>query len=97
MSGERAFSFSRGVSETAGAGAGARAFRTALKILCKSSLEYLGTLVAAGDFGPGVPSGYSETSDLGGGEKPGGATEGATEERSRRERPRPWIEIILKL
>ena len=44
---EQAFSFSRGVLETAGAGAGARASRTALKIRCKSFSEYLGMLVAA--------------------------------------------------
>ena len=59
MSGERAFSFSRGASSffqgvsemtraETGVGAGASASRTALKIYCKSSLEYLGTLVVAG-------------------------------------------------
>ena len=116
-SGERAFSFSQGILETTGAGTragvgvgtGIRASRTALKILCKSSLEYLGTLVAAKDVGPGVPSGYLETSDSGGGEKPRGATEGAVEgategamegameRRSRRGRPRPRTEIISEL
>ena len=86
---ERAFSFSQGVSETAGVGEGAWASRTALKILCKSSSEYLGTLVAAGDFGPWVPSGYLETSDSESREEPGGATEGATEGHSWRGRLRP--------
>ena len=53
MSGERAFSFSRGTSEMTGAGAGAGAgvgawtSKTALKIHYKSSSEYLETLVAA--------------------------------------------------
>ena len=76
---------------------GARASKTALRILCKSSSEYLGTLVAMEDFGSGVPSGCLEISDSGGGEESGGATEGATKGRSRRGRPRPWTEIILKL
>ena len=96
-SGERGFnSFFRSSSEAAeagagaGAGAGARASRTALRIYCKSSSEYLGTLVvAAGDFGPGGPSGYSEISDPGGGEEPRRAIEGPTEGRSRQRRPRP--------
>ena len=106
MSGERAFSFSRTLEMTgAGVGAetGARAFKTALKILCKSSLEYLGILVS--DFGPGGPSGCSKISDSGGGEESGGVTEGATEGategvmegRFRRGRLRPRTEIILEL
>ena len=116
-SGERAFSFSRDTSETtgtgAGAGAGARASRTVLKIRCKSSSEYLGILVSAGDFGPRGPSGCSEISDSGGGEESGGvsegategvterttegATEGTTERRSRWGRLRPQTEIISEL
>ena len=97
MSGERAFSFSRSVLKTAGAGAGAQDSRTALRILYKSSSEYLGTLVATGDFSPGVPSDCLETSESGGREEPGRATEGATEGSSWQERLRPWTEIILKL
>ena len=85
----------------AGARTGARASKTALKILCKSSLEYLRTLVAARDFGPGVLSDYSEISDSGDREEPREATErateGATERRSWRGRLRPRTEIILKL
>ena len=89
---ERAFSFSQETSETTGAGAGAAAvaragawaFKTALKIRCKSSLEYLGTLVvAAGDFGLRGPLDCSEDFELGGREKPGGTTEGVIERRSR--------------
>ena len=51
---KRVFSFFRGTSETTGAetgaeaGAGAQASKTALRIRCKSSSEYLGTLLAAG-------------------------------------------------
>ena len=83
-SGKQAFSFSRGTSEMTRAGAGAQASRTALRIHCKSSSEYLGTLVAAaGDFSPGGLSGYSEDSDSEGREELGGATEGATERCSR--------------
>ena len=54
-SGEKAFSFSQDVLKTIGAGvrvgaevrSEALASRTVLKILCKSSLEYLGILVVA--------------------------------------------------
>ena len=78
---------------------GAHTSRTALKILYKSSLEYLGTLVS--DLGPEGPSGCSEISDLGGrGKSEGamkGATEGAIEKRSWRRRPQPQTEIILEL
>ena len=59
----------------AGAKAGAQTSKTALRIFCKSSSEYLGTLVAvAGDSAPGGPLGCSKNSDLGGGEEPEGAT-----------------------
>ena len=85
----------------AGAGAGAQASRTALRIHCKSSSEYLGILVSAGDFGSRGPSGDLEISDLEGRKESEGATkkaiEGATEGRSRRGRLRPWTEIILEL
>ena len=95
-SGKRAFSFSQGTLEMTGAGVGARASRTALKIYCKSSSEYLGILVAAaGDFSPWGLLGCSENSDLGGRKEPGGATEGAIERRSRQGRLRPQTEIIL--
>ena len=114
-SGERAFSFSQGASATMGAGAGAGlgtgagagigalVSRTALRILYKSSSEYLRTLVAAGALATGGfvegPAGWSDNSspDSGGGEESGGATEGAAEERSRRGRPRPRTEVILEL
>ena len=94
---ERAFSFSQGALATMGvrmgAGAGtktrveARASRIALKILCKSSLEYLGTLIAAtkasatGDFVFEGPAGWSDnlSPDLRGGEESEGVTEKATE------------------
>ena len=111
-SGERAFSFFQGVSETVGGRARAQTSKTALRIYCKSFLEYLGVLVSAGDS-----SGCLECSDSGGGEESGGATEGATEGvtegategvtegamegatkgRSRRGRPWPWTEIISEL
>ena len=95
-SGERTFSFSRGVSETAGARAGARASKIALKIRCKLFSEYLGVLVLAENF-----SGCSEFFDSRGGEESGGATEGATEGttegRFRRGHLRPQLEIILEL
>ena len=66
----------------AGARARAQAFRTALRIRYKSSLQYLGTLIAvAGDFGPRNPSNCSEISDSGGEKKLGRATKGAMEER----------------
>ena len=99
-SGQRAFSFSRGTSEMtgagtrartrAGAGTGARASRTALKIRCKSSSEYLGILVLAGDFGPESLLSCSKISYSGGREESRkaskGATEGATEEQRREQR-----------
>ena len=98
---EQAFSFSRGVLETAGAGAGARASRTALKIRCKSFSEYLGVLVSVGDFGLGSPSGCLEFSDSGGEKESRGVTEEVTERiterRSRQGRSRPWTEIISEL
>ena len=115
-SGDRAFSFFWGASETtrAGTGAGARigagaqASKTALKIRYKSSLEYLGILVAVGGelargFPPEGPAGWSNnlSPDLEGGEESRGATEEATEEamerRSWQGHPRPWTEIILGL
>ena len=76
----------RSSSEAAGAGAGAgaeiRACRTALRICCKLSLEWLGTLVAAaGDFAPWGPAGYLENSDSGGRKELGGATEGRSQRR----------------
>ena len=50
-----------------------------LKICCKLSSEYLGTLIAAvGDFGLGDLLDYLKIFDLGGGEEPGGAMERAT-------------------
>ena len=109
-SGERAFSFSRGTSEMTGAGTGAGAeararikaqsSRTALRIYCNLSSEYLGTLVTvAGALARSfTPKGQADwldnlSLDLGGGEKSGGAmeeaTEGATEGRSQRGQPRP--------
>ena len=110
---ERAFSFFQGTLETTGAetgsrtgagmgaGAGARASRTALRICCKSSLEYLGTLVLVEDFGSRDLSGCLEISDLGGKKESrrviGGATEGAIEGGSWRGRPRPQTEIFLEL
>ena len=51
----------------------------ALKIHCKLSLEYLGTLVSTGNFGVRGSSGYLEISDSGGGEESGRVTEGTTE------------------
>ena len=85
-------------------GTGAQASRTALKILCKSSLEYLGTPVAVGALAMGgfVPEGLAGWSDnlspdSKDGEESGGATKGAAEERLWRKRPRPWTEVILEL
>ena len=86
---------------------GARAFKTALKILCKSSLEYLGILVAVigvsaiGGFILESPADYLDnlSPNSGGGKKSGrateGATEGASERRSQRGRLRSWNEVIL--
>ena len=77
---------SQGSLEVAGARMGARArvraqaSKTALRIRCKSSLEYLGTLVVVvEDFSLGDLLDCSKISDLGGGEGPKGATEEATE------------------
>ena len=76
----------------------------ALRIRCKSSLEYFGILVLAGNFGGGL-----EISESGGGEESGGAIEGATkgttegategamEKRFRWGHPQPRIEIISEL
>ena len=85
----------------AAAETGARASRTALKILCKSSSEYLGTLVAVtrvsaiGGFVPKGPTCWLNnlSPDSGGREKSGGATEG----HSQQGHPRPWTEVILEL
>ena len=75
-----------GAETGAGAGTGALGSRTALKILCKSSSEYLRILVAAeavatGDFGPEDPADWSHNSlpDSGGREESEGAMEGVTE------------------
>ena len=100
--------FSWGTSEMtragAKAGAGAWASKTALKILCKSSLEYLGTLLATtGGFAPEGPASSLDnlSPDLGGGKESREATkretEGAMEGRSQRRGLRPWIEVILEL
>ena len=108
MSGEQAFSFSQGTLEMTGAGAraglrmgaeiGARAFKTALTICCKSSSEYLRILVAvAGDFGSGNLSGCLKTSDSRGREESKGATEGGMERCSWRKYPRLRTEVILEL
>ena len=93
---KRAFnSLFRGSSEAARVRTGARASKTALRIYCKPSSEYLGTLVvAAGNFGPGGLLGRSEISDLEVGGEPKRAIEGATKGRSWRERLRPRTEII---
>ena len=96
MSVDQVFGFFWGASETIKAGvgaetgaeaeAGARASRTALKILYKSSSEYSGTLVAAtgtsamGSFlFEGLAGWFNNLSlDLGGREETRGATEEAT-------------------
>ena len=85
-------------------GAGTRASKTVLRICYKLSSEYLGILlVAAGALATGSfiegSAGWSDNSspDLGGGEKSGGATEGAAEERLRRRHPRLQTEVILEL
>ena len=89
-----------GAGTVAGAGVGALASKTALQIRYKSSLEYLGILVAATgalarDFVPKSPAGWLNnlSPDSRGGEE----SEGVAEGRSRRERPRPRIEVILEL
>ena len=121
MSGERTFSFSQGAVKAMGAGARAeagavaaaevraRVFKTVLRILCKSSLEYLGTLVvvteasATGGFIPEGPAGWSDnlSPDSEDGKEPKriteGATEGATEGRSQQRRLQPRTEVILEL
>ena len=87
---KRAFNFSRGTLETtgarAGAEAGAQTSRTALKIFCKPSSEYLGILVVMtevlameGFVFEGL-AGWSDnlSPDLGDGEESGRATERAT-------------------
>ena len=93
----------------AGTGTGVRASKTALRILCKSSSEYLGILMVAtrvsakGGFTPEGPASWSDNllpDSRGGKESRGateGATDGATEGRSRRRRLRPRIEVILEL
>ena len=71
----------------AAAKVGAQASKTALKILYKSSLEYLGILIvvigasATGSFVPESPVDWSDnlSPDLGGGEEPGGKIEGVSE------------------
>ena len=100
-----AFSFFWGTSETTGVGVGAeagtQAFRTALKILYKSFLEYLRILVsttgalATGSFVSKGPAGWLDNSspDLGVGEESGGATKG----RLQQGRPQPSIEVFLEL
>ena len=113
MSEERVFSFSRGVLETTGAGAGgetgagvrALVSRTALKTLCKSSTEYLGILVvvirviAMGGFFFESPAGWSDnlSSNSEGEKKLGKVTEGVTEGRSQWGCPRPQTDVILEL
>ena len=81
----------------------------ALKIRCKSSLEYMGTLIAAAgalatrDFVLKGLTGWSDnlSPDLKDEEESKEATEGAmkgvTEGRSQRRRPWPQIEVILEL
>ena len=84
ISGERIFNFFQDTLETTRARAKARAraqaSRTALKIRYKSSLEYLGTLVAAiGDFSPRSLSGCLEISYSGVREESERAMKRATE------------------
>ena len=93
-----------GARTGAGAGTGARTSRKSLRIFCKLSSEYLGTLVlagalATGGFAPEVPASWSDNSlpDSGGGKESGRATEGAAEECLRRRRPRPRTEVIFEL
>ena len=97
-----------GVGTGAGAESGALGSKTALRIFCKSSLEYLRILVAArvlamGSFGPEGLAGWLDnlSPDLGDREESRGATKGATEGvtegRLRRGRPRPWTKVILEL
>ena len=101
MSEKRAFNglFRSSLEVTrAGAGmkAGAQASRTVLKIYCKSSLEYLGTLVAAvGDFSLKCPLNHLENFNSEGEKKPGRAIEEVIKRRSRRGQPQPRTKIIL--
>ena len=110
MSRKRAFSFFRGTLETmrAGTGVGTWASRTALKICCKLSSEYLRTLVATGEalarsFTPEGLAGWLDnlSPDLGGRKKLRRAieraTKGVAEGRSRQGRPRLWTKVILEL
>ena len=102
---KRVFCFFRGTSEITEAGAGARTSRMAIKIRCKSFLEYLEILIAAvrvsakGDFVFEGQAGWSDnlSPNSGGGEESRRAIEGATEGRSCWRRPRPWTEVILEL
>ena len=97
-----------GAGTGVGAGKGAQASRTVLKIRCNSSSAYLGTLVAAGEalaggFAFEGQAGWSDnlSPDSGGREESGKATErakkGVMKGRSQQRRPRPRIEVILKL
>ena len=105
--GERAFSSLFWVSLEAaeaavGAGvrAGARASKTALRIQCKLSSEYLETGVAAAkNVDLGGLLGCFKKFNLGSREKSGGAIEkeGVMEKRSWRGQLRPYIEVILAL
>ena len=109
MSRERAFSFSWGNSETAGAeagveaGTGTRASRIVFRIFCKSFLKYLGIFVVATEvtatesFIPKGSACYLDNllPDLGSGEESGRVTERAMKGRSRREHLRPRTEVIL--
>ena len=110
-SGEYAFSFSQSSLEMTGAGVGVdigvQASKTALRIFCKLSLEYLEILVAeigtlaTGDFIFEGPVNWSDnlSTNLGGKEESERTIEKATEEEiersSRQERLWPQIEIIL--
>ena len=98
-----------GAGTGAGTGTGAQASRTTLKILYKSSSEYLGTLVAATgalateSFVSEGPVGWSDnlSLDLEGEKESRGpmerATEGMTEGYLRRGHLRPQTEVVLEL
>ena len=104
---ERAFSLFWGILETAGAKtgveAGAQVSRIVLKILCKSSSEYLGILVAASGatamedfiFEGSANCSVNLLSNSESGKESGGVTEGATERYSQREYSRSRTEVIL--
>ena len=110
---EWAFSFSRGVSKTTGAGVragigvevGARASKKALKILYKSSSEYLGILVGAtratvmGSFVFEGPAGWLSnlSPNLEGREELGKAIKGAIEICFWRRHLRPRTQVIFEL